>query len=51
MNKDNEADDIEDNLAEYDYMLKEYAGDIIPSLALCYQKMHLMLILKNVLSF
>ena len=35
MNKDNEVEDIEDNLAEYDYMLKEYAGDIIPSLALC----------------
>ena len=27
--------DIEDNQAEYDYMLKEYAGDVIPSLALC----------------
>lgn len=35
-NKDEEVDeDLDDNLAEYDYMLKEYAGDIIPSLALC----------------
>lgn len=28
-------DDLDENLAEYDYMLKEYSGDIIPSLALC----------------
>jgi len=35
-NKEEECDeDLDDNLAEYDYMLKEYAGDIIPSLALC----------------
>lgn len=35
-NKDEECDeDLDDNLAEYDYMLKEYAGDVIPSFALC----------------
>jgi hypothetical protein len=34
INKDNDDQD-EDNLAEYDHMLKEYAGDVIPSLALC----------------
>lgn len=35
-NKDEECDeDLDENLAEYDYMLKEYAGDVIPSLALC----------------
>ena len=28
-------EDSEENLAEYDYMLKEYAGDVIPSFALC----------------
>ena len=35
MNKDEESDDLEENQAEYDYMLKEFAGDCIPSLALC----------------
>jgi len=30
-----ESFDVEENQAEYDYMLKEVAGDIIPSLALC----------------
>ena len=30
-----ESANIEDNEAEYDYMLKEYAGDVLPSLALC----------------
>ena len=30
-----ESFDIEENQAEYDHMLKEVAGDIIPSLALC----------------
>jgi hypothetical protein len=35
-NKEEECDeDFDENLAEYDYMLKEYAGDIIPSFALC----------------
>lgn len=34
-NKNDDCDDLEENLAEYDYMLKEYAGDVIPSLALC----------------
>ena len=35
-NKEEECDeDFDENLAEYDYMLKEYAGDVIPSLALC----------------
>ncbi len=33
-NKDQDNDE-EENLAEYDYMLKEYAGDIVPALALC----------------
>ena len=35
MNKDDENDDLEENQAEYDYMLKEFSGDCIPSLALC----------------
>ncbi|CAF0848327.1 unnamed protein product [Brachionus calyciflorus] len=30
-----ETTNLEDNEAEYDYMLKEYAGDVLPSLALC----------------
>ena len=30
-----DLNDLEENQAEYDYMLKEYAGDCIPSLALC----------------
>ena len=30
-----ESFDVEENQAEYDYILKEVAGDIIPSLALC----------------
>jgi hypothetical protein len=34
INKDADDQD-EENLAEYDHMLKEYAGDVIPSLALC----------------
>jgi len=34
-NKNDDCDDFEENQAEYDYMLKEYAGDVIPSLALC----------------
>ena len=30
-----DLNDLEENQAEYDYMLKEYAGDCIPSLAMC----------------
>ena len=28
-------DDLDENQAEYDYMIKEYAGDLVPALALC----------------
>jgi hypothetical protein len=37
MNKEDEISgtDYEDTQAEYDYVLKEFAGDCIPSLALC----------------
>lgn len=35
-NKEEDCEEeLDENLAEYDYMLKEYAGDVIPSLALC----------------
>jgi hypothetical protein len=35
-NKEEECDeDLDENLAEYDYMLKEYAGDVLPSFAVC----------------
>lgn len=35
INKTSESSDVDENEAEYDFILKEYAGDILPSLALC----------------
>lgn len=36
LNKDGDEENVEfDDQAEYDYMLKEYAGDVLPSFALC----------------
>lgn len=35
VNKDEDGTDFDENQAEHDYMIKEYAGDIVPAIALC----------------